>query len=244
MSDLITIAQTQTMTSKDMAEVTEKRHDSVKRTIDTLAENGVISQPQIVDGPKSANGVVEKIYLIGKRDSYVVVAQLSPEFTARLVDRWQELEGATADPMRVLADPAAMRSLLLGYTEKVIALESKVAEQAPKAQALDRIATASDGSFSLREAAKVLQLREKDFLHLLHHKGWTYRHPMGNRWLAHATTLRQGYMEHKTTEGDKEDGTGRWLSQQARITAKGMARLAVLAGVEMCANEPGHSLAA
>ena len=27
----------------------------------------------------------------GKRDSIVVVAQLSPEFTARLVDRWQEL---------------------------------------------------------------------------------------------------------------------------------------------------------
>ncbi len=29
----------------------------------------------------------------GKRDSIVVVAQLSPEFTARLVDCWQELEG-------------------------------------------------------------------------------------------------------------------------------------------------------
>lgn len=28
----------------------------------------------------------------GKRDSIIVVAQLSPEFTARLVDRWQELE--------------------------------------------------------------------------------------------------------------------------------------------------------
>ena len=28
----------------------------------------------------------------GKRDSIVVVAQLSPEFTAVLVDRWQELE--------------------------------------------------------------------------------------------------------------------------------------------------------
>ncbi|MGF6875107.1 hypothetical protein [Paraburkholderia sp. MM5477-R1] len=29
---------------------------------------------------------------IGKRDSYVIGAQLSPEFTARLVDRRQELE--------------------------------------------------------------------------------------------------------------------------------------------------------
>jgi hypothetical protein len=32
------------------------------------------------------------VYLVSKRDSYIVVAQLCPEFTARLVDRWQELE--------------------------------------------------------------------------------------------------------------------------------------------------------
>jgi hypothetical protein len=31
-------------------------------------------------------------YEVNKRDSYVIVAQLCPEFTARLVDRWQELE--------------------------------------------------------------------------------------------------------------------------------------------------------
>jgi hypothetical protein len=33
-----------------------------------------------------------EVYMVGKRDSYTVVAQLSPEFTARLVDCWQELE--------------------------------------------------------------------------------------------------------------------------------------------------------
>jgi hypothetical protein len=58
--------QPATMTSREMADLTEKRHDSVKRTIDTLAARGAISQPQIVDGPKSANGVVEQVYLVGK----------------------------------------------------------------------------------------------------------------------------------------------------------------------------------
>lgn len=88
----------QTMTSREMADLTEKRHDNVKRTIDMLAASGVISQPQIEDGAKSANGTVEKQYRIGKRDSYIIVAQLSPEFTARLVDRWQELEQKAAAP--------------------------------------------------------------------------------------------------------------------------------------------------
>jgi phage regulator Rha-like protein len=82
-----------TMSSLEMSELTETRHDNVKRTIETLVLRGVISQPQIEDGEKSANGTIVKLYKVVKRDSFVVVAQLSPEFTGRVVDRWIELEG-------------------------------------------------------------------------------------------------------------------------------------------------------
>jgi anti-repressor protein len=91
MSDLIKIENI-TMSSLEIAELVESRHDKVKQSIERLVERGVISQPPVGDGPKSSNGVVIRVYLLSKRDSYVVVAQLSPEFTARLVDRWQELE--------------------------------------------------------------------------------------------------------------------------------------------------------
>ena len=89
------IAGEMTMSSKEIADMTDKRHDSVKRTIDTLAGKGIISHPQIVDGKKMSNGVVEKLYHIVERDSYIIVAQLSPEFTAVLVDRWREIEKTT-----------------------------------------------------------------------------------------------------------------------------------------------------
>lgn len=103
-----------TMSSREIADLTEKRHDSVKRTIATLAESSVISYPQIVDGIKAANGVAEKLYLVNQRDSYVIVAQLSPEFTARLVDRWQALEAspAIAVPRRAAAIPSTHRAAL------------------------------------------------------------------------------------------------------------------------------------
>ena len=81
-----------TMTSIEIADLVNSRHDSVKRTIERLVSSFSISKPPLVDGEKSANGTTVKHYLIGKRDSYVIVAQLSPEFTAALVDRWQELE--------------------------------------------------------------------------------------------------------------------------------------------------------
>ena len=87
-----------------MADLAEKRHDNVRRVIWALVEQGVISHPQIEFGPQSANGVAEKVLLVGKRDSYIVMAQLSPEFTARLVDRWQELEAKQAAPAALSVD--------------------------------------------------------------------------------------------------------------------------------------------
>lgn len=97
------------MTSLEMAGLVGKRHDNVKRTIDALVKEGVIVRPQIEDEPETdALGRVRitKVYVFsgdqGKRDSIIVVAQLSPEFTARLVDRWAELEKARlAAPSRM-----------------------------------------------------------------------------------------------------------------------------------------------
>ena len=86
------------MSSRQIAEVVNSRHDDVKRSIERLAVRGVIVQPPMADehdtdvmGRKRTTAV----YMVGKRDSYVVVAQLSPEFTGALVDRWQELEART-----------------------------------------------------------------------------------------------------------------------------------------------------
>lgn len=80
----------QTMSSVEMAQLTTGRHDNVKRTIDGLVEKGVISLPQIEEKPTA--GRTATVYHFGKRDSLVIVARLSPEFTAHVVDRWQALE--------------------------------------------------------------------------------------------------------------------------------------------------------
>jgi phage regulator Rha-like protein len=114
------------MTSREMADLTEKRHDSVKRTIETLLSNGVIQSPQIVNF-KNSNNVEGYEYVFtgeqGKRDSIIVVAQLSPEFTARLVDRWQELESKTSAVLP--SDPImAQIAILQSVREQQIALES------------------------------------------------------------------------------------------------------------------------
>lgn len=111
----------ETMSSREIAELVEKRHDNVKRTVDTLVERSVIQPPQIEDVKNHLGQTVQE-YRIGKRDSYVIVAQLSPEFTARLVDYWQEHEGQA----KRIMSPAEM---FLHNAQAMVAIERKQIEQ-------------------------------------------------------------------------------------------------------------------
>jgi phage antirepressor YoqD-like protein len=141
------------MTSQEMADLTEKRHDSVKRTIDFLAKKGLIDVPHRVEYLDSLSRKATE-YRIGKRDSYVVVARLSPEFTARVVDRWQQLE--QAQPVALdLNDPQALRTLLLGYSERVLELNAKISADAPKVAFAEAI-RAVDGVCSIEKIAKTI----------------------------------------------------------------------------------------
>lgn len=80
-----------TMSSQEIADLVGSRHDKVKQSIERLAARGAIQLPPLGEVRNHLGQTVEQ-YQVCKRDSFVVVAQLSPEFTAALVDRWQELE--------------------------------------------------------------------------------------------------------------------------------------------------------
>ena len=89
-----------TMSSVEISKLTKKRHDNVKRLIEDLAAGGLV-HPQSEDEwstDKLGRPRATRIYNVGERDSYVIVAQLSPEFTGKLVDRWQYLEKQAQKP--------------------------------------------------------------------------------------------------------------------------------------------------
>lgn len=140
--------QSMTMSSREIADLVGARHDSVKRTIERLSD-GVISKPPLVDGEKSANGVIEKLFVFsgeqGKRDSIIVVAQLCPEFTARLVDRWRELENANTQQklptqnevfLRLFQSAVEQDLVIKAQGDRLIAVENKL-EKAIEANVWD-----------------------------------------------------------------------------------------------------------
>lgn len=128
------------------------------------------------------------------------------------------------DPLAVLNDPSAMRGLLLNYSEKVLALEEKVADMAPAVEALDRIAEAH-GTFCRSTAAKMLQIPPHTLCRWLRTNGWTFRRPGDKDDLAYQSKIASGMLEHKVTTGQRPDGT-EWSSTQVRVTGKGLTALA------------------
>jgi len=127
----------QSMTSLDISELCQKRHDNVKRLIDNLINQQVIACPQIEVVQKEANSrnYNVEVYVFsgeqGKLDSITVVAQLCPEFTAALVKRWYELENQNAvqlpqtfaEALQLAADQARKIELdkpKVEYYEKIV----------------------------------------------------------------------------------------------------------------------------
>ena len=209
-----------TMTSLEIATLVDSRHDKVKQSIERLAERGAITLPQL--GEVSNSGASPKsigVYMVGKRDSYVIVAQLSPEFTARLGDRWQELEQLSAPALPDLSNPTALRGLLLTYTDKVLALEATVSAQAPKVAFAEAVGAAENDQ-KVREVAKALGIGPRKLLAFLKDNGILMRD--GLPFQHHIECGRFRVVE--VAYDDPRDGSKR-MRLQTRVTGKGVTFL-------------------
>ncbi|GCD58211.1 phage associated-antirepressor BRO [Acetobacter pasteurianus NBRC 3280] len=104
--------------------------------------------------------------------------------------------------------------------------KQQLAEAQPKAEAHDRIAGA-DGSLNITEAAKALQVRPKDLFAWLSCNGWIYKRPGSLSWLGYQSRTTNGDLVHKIMTILRPDGSEK-VSEQVRITPKGIAKLAKL----------------
>lgn len=144
----------QSMTSLEISELVQSRHDKVKQSIERLVERDVIAQPPMGSVVKTINNRDYETEVCifkgekGKRDSIIVVAQLCPEFTARLVDRWAELEGKN----RELTKMEILQMALESEQQKLV-LQQQLELAAPKVKYFDKVVDRS----TLLNATQVAQ---------------------------------------------------------------------------------------
>lgn len=168
------VTQAVTMTSREIAELTGKRHDNVMRVCRDLAADGVCPQIEETSEAHPQNGQQYSVCRLNKRDSLVLVARLSPEFTGAVIDRWMQLE---ADVIAIPAVPKTFGDALRLAAEQAdtIAVQAAQIEAAkPAVEFVQRYAD-STGLLGFRQVCKVLQVKENVFRDFLLDRKIAYR---------------------------------------------------------------------
>lgn len=204
-----------TMSSRDIAEMTGKRHDNVLRVCYDLKASGVtpqIEECRVIN--ELANGREFTEFRLNKRDSHILVARLSPEFTGRLVDRWMELEAAEPAPALPKTFADALR-LAADQQDIITAQAAQLEAAAPALEFVGRYVE-STGLMTFRQVAKLLQVKEPEFRRFLHAAKIMY--PLNGEWTAHAQHIEAGRFEMRAGTAQ---GNGHAFNT-AKFTAKGV----------------------
>lgn len=229
MNNLI-LSNTLTMSSRDLLDIindvrkTEgensiRANDFHARVADELSDFNY--ETFVVQNLNKTESTIFKL----TQDMCMLVAMRESKKVRRVVleKLKSQFKQTNSDPMKALNDPSFLRDTLLTYSEKVLTLEHENNTLKPKAEALDRIAK-TDGSLCITNAAKDLQIRPKEFINMLHSEGWIYRRNGNGSWTAYQDKIKRGLLEHKLTTVYRSDGTEK-ISEQVRVTPKGIARL-------------------
>ncbi len=206
------------MSSREITKLVNSRHSDVCKSIETLISKGVIGgyQPKPYTHPQ--NGQIYYEYFLNKRDTYILVAQFSPEFTAAVIDRWQELENQQ-NPTALLPQNylQALEQLVASEKEKqALALENKAMK--PKADFVDLYVDIGTTK-SLRETAKILNMPEKAMIAALERDKALYR--QSGNLIPYSDKQNRGLFTVKT--GTAEHGHN---FTQTRVTSKGIQWIA------------------
>lgn len=224
--------------SRNVADYFQKRHDHVLRDIDNLLSSGSPKLGSLfVEGSVYHDQARKDVRVFDMtRDGFSLLAmgftgQKALAFKLNYIAAFNAMEAelrrrAESAPAIDLNDPAQLRGLLLSYSEKAEKLEAQVQELLPSQKALNRISVA-DGSYCITDAAKTLGMRPKDLFAWLSANGWIYKRPGSGYWLGYQDKCNRGDLEHKTTTVLKADGSEK-ITEQVRITAQGLAKIAKL----------------
>lgn len=222
------------MSSREIAELVGSRHDKVKQSIERLATAKGPDKPAVIALPPMGEyldtlGRKATEYLICKRDSFVVVAQLSPEFTAALVDRWQELESQVALALPDFTNPAAAARAWADQVEQKQAAEQArlllTVEVQAQAKKIDHLENLFKEGMSHVQFCKGLNgVNVMQVGHFLEGRNWLYNESKcGTRYRV-AAYARDKYM----TEHQQEitpHGREPFISYTPILLRKGAVRL-------------------
>lgn len=211
------------MSSREIAELTGKRHPDVKRDIQSMAKDlqeDVSSFARIyLDGMNRQ----QTEYLLDREHTDCLLTGYSAAMRMAVIKRWRELEEGGGRVIATLPDfsnpAAAARAWAEQYEQRQVAQQA-LAIAAPKVEFVNKYVE-STGLKGFRQTAKLLRANEARFREFLIDKRIMYR--MGGEWQAYQQHIDAGRFDVKTGTSDSGHAFN-----QAKFTPKGVTWVAGL----------------
>lgn len=197
-----------TISSREVADMTGKRHDHVMRDIRNIEENltapdlGALTDSNLnslwtlgtyVDG----KGERRPVYYLTKKGSLLLATKYSDQIRLQLIERWEELERKALLPntkqlaQMVIEAEEEKERLLLENNAK----EEVIKQQAPKVEYHDKVLQ-SAGTYNTNQVAKELGLSARSLNKKLHELNIQYK--QGGMWLLYSKYQDKGYTKTRT----------------------------------------------
>ncbi|NBM04382.1 phage antirepressor KilAC domain-containing protein [Proteus sp. G2671] len=209
-----------TMSSREIADLTGKRHDNVMRDIRNMLSD--LGAPLKTEETEEINNlgmsVKQKYYLLNKEECLCLISGYSIKLRMAIIKRWQELESQKSFIPQTL--PEALR-LAADLAEQKQIAEQKLAIAAPKAEFVDRYVQAT-GLLGFREASKLLKVKENFFREFLLSKRIMYK--LAGKLTPYSEHLDAGRFDVKTGENQINGHA----YTQVKFTPKGIQWIAGL----------------
>jgi len=140
-----------TMCSRDIADLTGKRHDHVMADINKMIEWLGDTCPDFSGELPDTYGRPQKVYFLPKRETLILVSGYSIDLRAKIIDRWQELESQQKPKLPQTYAEALLEAGRLALENEKQAEQLRIA--APKVEFVDRFTQRE----SLQNATQVAQ---------------------------------------------------------------------------------------
>ena len=215
-------SEQKTMSSRVIADLTEKRHDHVKRDVENMLGQLGLDIPKFGGIYFDAQNRQQTEYLLDEELTMTLVTGYNIVLRNRVIKRWKELEDKASKPVEL--SRMELIQLALAAEQENQALKDHVAVLEPKAQALDTIADTSN-TYCIRECAKTIGIKESELIQLLIDKKWVYR-DASKKLQPMAQYTLNGVFANRTSPVIKNhhDGQER-VFLHMRVTAFGLTRI-------------------
>ena len=214
-----------TMSSREIAELTGKRHADVLRDIRAMFKELEIGERKFASSYFDSQDKERPVINLNHDLTMTLITGYSIKLRHAVVERLAELESAPAHKL-----PSTFGEALQLAANQAIEIETQnklIALQAPAVKFVEDYTQAETGSKGFRQVAKLLKVKENVFRAFLVDHKIMYR--LAGEWTAHANHIDAGRFEVTTGESNKH------IHNTTKFTAKGINWIAGLWAIELIA---------